>query len=611
MLSDSAAVTSNSVASRTAVSGIKLQVPFTIINHMKKSLLPLTSEEQRKLFFSLKTRRDLASLLGYSYSGFVYQIYKTSIDDQYETFYIPKSSGSLRTIHAPTNVLKLIQRRLNEILQNVYIPKPVVFGFTAGKDIVKNAEMHKKKNWVLNIDLEDFFPSINFGRVRGMFMHRPYSLPEEVATTIAKICCFNNSLPQGAPTSPVISNMICAQMDSQLQDLAWKHRCFYTRYADDITFSTTLRKFPSEIATINSILSVELGQDLSNIILKNGFEINRAKVRAFAYFQRQEVTGLTVNKLPNVRHKYLMQIRSMLHAWDKKGLSVAETEHYELYNNKHRNPNDKNPSFKKILKGKIDFLGMVKGRNNSRYVKYKQDYLRLSRRDKNAPFRNVSATTERKIIVYTEGPTDPPILKTAWNKLYQDEMLFIIAPVEIKSGIATGATALVDELNSHRKQHGIVIGIFDRDTEGLRAYKNLHSEFEEKDGYKISVDRNAAAFLLPIPTGKEMLAALDRLWIENYFSESALNTKTDDGKGLIFEYKPVIVTKKIENKVIEETKIEEQSLETAVIRSGKRVFAEKIVPTFPEDEFKGFELVFEKINEIAEILQDIERTLKE
>ncbi len=281
---------------------------------MTKKLLSTTPDEQREAFFALETRRDLATLLGYRYDGLVYQLYKIPEEKKYETFYVPKKSGELRTIHAPSSTLKHIQRRLNEVLQSVYRPKPVVFGFAVGKNIVDNAEKHKKKNRVLNIDLVDFFPSINFGRVRGMFLHKPYKLPDEVATTLAKICCFNNSLPQGAPTSPIISNMICAQMDSQLQDLAWKHRCFYTRYADDITFSTTLREFPTEIAKVDSVLSVELGQELKDIIQKNGFEINEGKVRAFAYFQRQEVTGLTVNRFPNVRRKFIMQIRSMLHA---------------------------------------------------------------------------------------------------------------------------------------------------------------------------------------------------------------------------------------------------------------------------------------------------------
>ena len=168
---------------------------------------------------ALPISRDVAKLLDYRYSALVYQLYKVSDDEKYETFEIPKKAGGSRTITVPSRVLKLIQRRLAEVLQNTYKPKPVVYGFVPGKNIVDNAKMHKKKNWVLNIDLEDFFSSINFGRVRGMFIGKPYNLPASVATVLAQICIYKNQLPQGAPTSPVVSNMICAKMDSELQDL--------------------------------------------------------------------------------------------------------------------------------------------------------------------------------------------------------------------------------------------------------------------------------------------------------------------------------------------------------------------------------------------------------
>ena len=124
---------------------------------MTKNLLSATPDEQQKAFFALKTRRDLALLLNYRYEGLIYQLYKVPAEKNYETFFVTKKSGELRTIHAPSPKLKHIQRRLNEVLQNVYLPKPVVFGYTFGKSIVDNATKHKKKNWVLNIDLENFF----------------------------------------------------------------------------------------------------------------------------------------------------------------------------------------------------------------------------------------------------------------------------------------------------------------------------------------------------------------------------------------------------------------------------------------------------------------------
>ena len=82
-----------------------------------------------------------------------------------------------------------------------------------------NAEKHVARRWVFNVDLENFFPSINFGRVRGLFLAKPYGLPNQVATTLAQLCCYENQIPQGAPTSPVVSNMICRGLDYELAQL--------------------------------------------------------------------------------------------------------------------------------------------------------------------------------------------------------------------------------------------------------------------------------------------------------------------------------------------------------------------------------------------------------
>lgn len=594
-----------------AVSGINLQVPFGF-SCMTKTLLSTTSAEQREKFFALKTRRDLAALLGYRYDGLVYQLYKTSEDKKYETFFVQKKSGELRTIHAPVPKLKHIQRRLNEVLQSVYSPKPMVFGFTLGKNIVDNADKHKKKNWVLNLDLENFFPSINFGRVRGMFMHKPYNLPNEVATTIARICCFDNSIPQGAPTSPIISNMLCAKMDSQFQDLAWKHRCFYTRYADDLTFSTTLREFPPEIANVNSILSVELGNDLTSIIQQNGFEINRTKVRAFSYFQRQEVTGLTVNKFPNVRRKYVMQIRSMLHAWDKKGLQAAETEHHEIQKQKHRHPDSKSPSLQKIIKGKLDFLKMVKGRDNKIYLKYKKQYHGLILREKGLRRTRLfdENNTENKPRVYTEGLTDALILNTAWKKLYQG----IDCPFTIKDCHPTrrtspettigGADVLKNLLiNLNEEAQFISVGIFDRDDAGLAALNTVRDyEIDTPNDWRVSIPRKAGCFALPVPSSREKYEASKKFCIEFYFNDDVLGLKNKDGKGLSFS----IHLGRREIKELDDPETVKKYAEERVIKDdgGKMVFAKEIVPTLETSHFEPFKMVFEKISKLIEMVDN-------
>ncbi|MDE2937951.1 MAG: reverse transcriptase domain-containing protein [Chloroflexota bacterium] len=242
-------------------------------------------------------------MLEVSHQAFNYWVYRTPEIRRYTTFYIPKKKGKSRKIDAPTNNIKILQQKLNQVLQAVYRSKPSAHGFVEGKSVRSNAAVHIKKTWVLNLDLEDFFPSINFGRVRGMFMAKPYNVPERVATVLAHLCCYNRYLPQGAPTSPVVSNMICARMDSELQRLAARNRCTYTRYADDITFSTTQRRFPRNLAYYDGLKQIQPGHELLKVIADNGFSVNHDKVWLRGRSSRQTVTGVTVNEFPNLPKK--------------------------------------------------------------------------------------------------------------------------------------------------------------------------------------------------------------------------------------------------------------------------------------------------------------------
>jgi RNA-directed DNA polymerase len=174
--------------------------------------------------------------------------------------------------------------------------------------------------------------------------------------------------------------MICAKMDSQLQRLAKECKATYTRYADDITFSTTLSKFPEALASVveeEGVKKFVLGQPLLDIIIENDFKINEKKIRLQTRGNHQSVTGLTTNKFPNVDRKYIRQVRAMLHAWEKFGLEAAEKEFQKKYNIKSRLPLKGKTNFKQVLRGKIEFIGMVKGKNNSIYLNYKENYDRL------------------------------------------------------------------------------------------------------------------------------------------------------------------------------------------------------------------------------------------
>jgi RNA-directed DNA polymerase len=338
-------------------------------------------KELRQKFLALQTPDDLASLLNLNYPRLAHHIYRVPSNKKYKTFSLPKKMGGERTISTPVSALKIIQWKLNQILTAVYEVKPSVHGFVPGKNIVTNAKAHAGKRFVLNLDLADFFGSVNFGRVRGLFMATPYNLPAKVATVLAQICCHEDKLPQGAPTSPIITNMLCAKMDSQLQRLAKDCRATYTRYADDITFSTTLKEFPEALAYAIETEDGDkllLGDCLLVIITDNGFNINEKKVRLQVRSNHQEVTGLTANEFPNVKRTYVRQIRAMLHAWAKFGLEAAEKEYREKYNTKARLAVKGEVSFKQVLKGKIEFLGMVKGKSNSTYNKFLKSYLNLT-----------------------------------------------------------------------------------------------------------------------------------------------------------------------------------------------------------------------------------------
>jgi RNA-directed DNA polymerase len=344
-------------------------------------------EELRKKFLELKHPRELATLLGVTYERLIYHIYGVSDEQKYIEFTILKKSGQTRTISAPATALKIIQRKLSQILYSVYDPKASVHGFIPSRSILTNAKPHLRKRFILNIDLKDFFDSIHFGRVRGIFMAPPYNLPEDVATVLAQICCFSNKLPQGAPTSPVVSNMICARLDSQLRLLSKEAKCTFTRYADDITFSTSFPIFPKKLAYIDTDdksneYKVFLGNRLVSIVQDNGFRINWEKVRLQHKSHHQEVTGITVNQFPNVKREFVRKISMMLHVWQKFGLESAQKKYKKIKSKELNIPEEDVPRFQDVLRGKINFLGMIRGKKDSLYLKYLNWYCLLSERQR-------------------------------------------------------------------------------------------------------------------------------------------------------------------------------------------------------------------------------------
>jgi RNA-directed DNA polymerase len=273
---------------------------------------------------------DVATLVGFKPAALSYILYKKGISSNYTKFDIPKRYGGTRPIAAPTAELKLVQRRLAELLQDCTdeinktnsFSDGIAHGFKRNRSIITNARQHRRRRFVFNVDLNNFFGTINFGRVRGFFLRdKHFSLNEKVATVIAQIVCFENALPQGSPCSPVVSNLIAHMLDIQLVRLAKRSGCFYTRYADDLTFSTNARRFPEGIAECidGDAHKWTVGPKLECLIDKCGFEVNRAKTRMQYRDSRQDVTGLTVNRKLNTCREYRHTVRAMVHSLVNKG----------------------------------------------------------------------------------------------------------------------------------------------------------------------------------------------------------------------------------------------------------------------------------------------------
>lgn len=332
-------------------------------------ILSRDDDQLKKLFASLVTTNDVANLLEISPTQLTYILWRKPPSRRYSTWQVRKRRGGMREIKAPTKAHKILQQKFCYILSLVSKHRSVCHGFVRNRSILTNARAHLHQRWVLNIDLQDFFPSIHFGRIAGMLRSKPYSLGDKAAIALAQLSTHNGSLPQGAPTSPILSNIICAKLDGELRRFAKLHRCSYTRYVDDLTFSTSRRAFPEEVAiNLDSEFKCKPSQGLESIISSNGFKINNDKLRLQNDRSRQIVTGITVNKRPNVPRKYTSQIRAMLHAWEKHGYANALREFRSKYDSKHRpHNNGDDTTFERVIRGKLAFLKQVRGDKDGKY----------------------------------------------------------------------------------------------------------------------------------------------------------------------------------------------------------------------------------------------------
>lgn len=352
-------------------------------------------------------RNDLATKLKIPIKNLTHLLYVKKTENCYTSFQIPKKNGSFRTICTPNDQLKDVQRKLAQLLykkqqeiwekQNIH--PNISHGFEKGKTIITNAKIHKNRRFVLNLDLEDFFTSFHFGRVMGYFQkNRNFKLDRKMAATIAQLTCYDGSLPQGAPTSPIITNLICKILDFKLLAVAKKYKLDYTRYADDLTFSTNNKKF---LAQKDYFL-----KEISKVIEKEGFKINEKKTKLQYRDSKQTVTGLVVNEKINTDRNYFRTTKAMAHSLYTKGEFNIDNEKGSIAQ----------------LEGRFSFINQIDKYDNKYCVEVKRNFQTLNLREKEYRkfiFYKIFLHNSNPLLI-TEGKTDPLYIKAALKKYYKD-----------------------------------------------------------------------------------------------------------------------------------------------------------------------------------------------
>lgn len=254
----------------------------------------------------LLTKYHLSSFFGIRWYPFKFLL--NNIDENYTKFRISKKKGGQRLIESPTHNLKQIQLKiLREILSKIDISDKS-YGFVKKRSIIDNANQHLKSDYMLGIDLKDFFPTIKTPRVYFIFRYL-CGYCHEVSITLTKLVTKANALPQGAPTSPCISNIVSYKLDYRLSLLSDTMNYEYTRYADDISISSPI-EIPKQIK-----------YTVYKIIRDEGFFVNKYKTKYMKSNNYLEVTGVYIkNKRLSIPRKYIKNIEQQLYYINKYGL---------------------------------------------------------------------------------------------------------------------------------------------------------------------------------------------------------------------------------------------------------------------------------------------------
>jgi len=302
----------------------------------------------------LSTPADVAAALGLEIPHLRWLAYHTEASSvtHYVRFAVPKKSGGTRELASPHKRMAACQQWILESILSKIPVHDAANGFVPGKSTVTNALPHVGKHVVVNADLKDFFPTITFPRVRGLFQTMGYSPAS--ATILALLCTAcprrtvqydgktyhvataPRSLPQGACTSPALSNLIVRRFDARMAGLGRTLGWTYTRYADDLTFSAS-----GEAADRAGYLLARL----RHIASDEGFSVNEAKTRILRRNTAQKVTGIVVNKRAGAPRKLVRRLRAILHRARTEGLEAQNRENH--------------PHFEGWVSGMIAYISMV------------------------------------------------------------------------------------------------------------------------------------------------------------------------------------------------------------------------------------------------------------
>lgn len=549
-------------------------------------------------------RKKIASWIRVNPDVLAYILYEKKIANFYKSFTIPKKNGKSRVIYAPQDELKIIQKKISQKLYETHsnykeqhsIKSIISHGFEQERTIITNARNHKNKKYLLNIDISNFFSSFNFGRVQGFFhKSKEFRFSKEEATIIAQLVCYDRVLPQGAPTSPIISNLIFNIVDLRILSLARKYKLYYTRYVDDLSFSTNHKKFKDDYS--------DFMQELTELLRKSGFEINQSKTRLQYYSSRQEVTGLTVNKKINVSRNFINITRAMAHQLYRTGEFQIDGEKGSLeklegrfsfinqldwFNNKLEHKIKKGSFSKRyntgfnsrekqyqyflfykyffkpkkptiVTEGKTDILHI-----KAALMKYSDRYPNLIVKEDDGRYKfKISFLNKTKRLEYFLGISvdGADTMKNIWNFYHGMGNCFNI----FKYLSAKNNNAVLEKANP-------VILLFDNEQEKNRPLKKFLNytkiNFEEEH---ISQKLNFNLYLQTIP----LVGKLDKCEIEDLYQEETLNLTIN------------------EKKFSRDTDIDQKRY------FGKSIFSRYIIDHYNEIDFSNFIKLLDSIDRIC------------